>query len=344
MIKSELPVVATGSNESTILTSIAKWGPGIAAAVTVALAAKFLEQTVAAPALVIALILGLLLSGVIGSGSAGPGVDFAGKHILALGVALLGVRLTLSDVTAIGIGPALVIMAAMMTTLAASWLCAKLLGLSNHIAVIAGCGTAICGASAAVAVASVLPKAEGSETDTTLVVIAVTAVSALAMLCYPAIVTWLHLLPITSGIVLGGSIHNVPQAVAAGYSLSDATGNAATLAKLFRVSLLGPIIVAIAFTLGTRGQGTQPKLGIPWFIIAFAGLIILGSFVAIPPMLKDFLNSASSWLLLIAIAAIGLKTSLPAMCVVGPRVLVLILSNSAVILLILTCAASIGLI
>jgi uncharacterized integral membrane protein (TIGR00698 family) len=331
------------TSERSLFSPIAKYAPGVAIAVTVAFAAKFLEQTGVAPALIVALILGLLLSGVIGSAAA-PGVDFAGKHILALGVALLGARLTLNDIAALGVAPALVMLAAMAATLAASWFFAKALGLDRHVAVVAGCATAVCGASAAIAAASVMPKKAGSEVDTALVIIAVTIVSAIALIVYPPVVAWLQLPPGESGVILGGSIHNVPQAVAAGYTLSDAVGNTATLTKLFRVALLGPIVVAIAFAFGTSQQGSGPKLGVPWFIIAFAALIIIGSFVTMPAALKNALNSASTWFLLIAIAGIGLKTSLPAIRKVGPRVLLLILANSAVILAVLGIAAFLRLI
>jgi uncharacterized integral membrane protein (TIGR00698 family) len=345
MIKGEMrATTGAGAADSRLFTLAAQYIPGVAVAVTVALAAKFLEQAGIAPALIIALILGLFLSGVVAAGPASAGVDFAGKHILALGVALLGARLTLGDVTSLGLTPALVVVVAMLATLTTSWFCARALGLNSHVAVIAGCGTAVCGASAAVAASSVLPKRPGSENDTALVIIAVTVVSAVAMIVYPAIVGRLGLPAAESGIILGGSIHNVPQAVAAGYSLSDAVGNTATLTKLFRVALLGPIVIAIALAFGTRGTGVGSRIGVPWFILAFAAFVILGSFVAIPPVIKSALNSTSTWLLLIAIAAIGLKTSVPAVRKVGPRVLVLILANSAVLLLILACAAFAGLI
>ena len=345
MSKSEMPSAVSASVAQTNVSALViRYVPGIAVAVTVALAAKFLEEAGVAPSLMIALVIGLFLSGIVGTGPASAGIDFAGKHILALGVALLGARLTLGDVTSLGLAPALVVIVAMLATLATSWFCAKALGLDAHVAIIAGCGTAVCGASAAVAASSVLPKRPGSENDTALVIIAVTVVSAVAMIAYPAVVGRLGLPPIESGVILGGSIHNVPQAVAAGYSLSDAIGNTATLTKLFRVSLLGPIVVAIAMAFGTGGQGVGSRIGVPWFILVFAAFVILGSFVAIPSAIKHALNATSTWLLLIAIAAIGLKTSLPAVRKVGPRVLVLILANSAVLVLVLACAAFVGMI
>jgi uncharacterized integral membrane protein (TIGR00698 family) len=344
MIKGNASATSAGTSAGFGLAAqIGRYGPGIAAVVTVACAAKFLEDAGAGPALIIALILGLCLSSILGTGAASPGVEFSAKQLLAVGVALLGARLTLGDVAALGLLPALVMVVAMAATLVTSWFCARALGLTDRVALIAGCGTAVCGSSAAIAASSVLPKEPGSEDDTALVIIALTVVSAVAMIVYPGIVTALRLPPVESGVILGGSIHNVPQAVAAGYSISDTAGNAATLTKLFRVALLGPIVVGIALAFGARSEGVASKVGVPWFILVFAALIILGSVIAIPPAVKHALNSASSWLLLVSIAAIGLKTSLQALRKVGPRVLVLILVNSAALIAILACAAFAGL-
>ena len=339
MIKSDVPFLNGALKGWAAGAWLTRNGPGVAVAVTVALASKFLEQAGIAPALMIALILGLLLGSVVGSGPASAGIDFAGKHILAFGVALLGARLTLNDVTSLGVGPAVVMISGMSATLVGSWFFAKALGLSENVAVIAGCSTAVCGASAAVAASSVLPKRPGSENDTALVIIAVTVVSAVAMILYPIMLSGFNLPAAETGVILGGSIHNVPQAVGAGYSVSETAGNAATVTKLFRVALLGPIVIGIALFFGTRGKSAASKIGVPWFIIVFAALVVLGSLVTIPPAIKQVLNSISTWLLLIAIAAIGLKTSLPAALSVGPRVLVLVLANSAVIILILAVAA-----
>lgn len=340
MTKGGDPAVQSGSQaESRILSWLTRYGPGIIVATTVALASKYLEQVTAFPALMMALVVGLLLSSVVGTGNSVAGLDFSGKHLLALGVALLGARLTLDDVTALGLNTALVVVAAIIVTLTVSWLAAKALGLSKHTAVLAGAGTAICGASAIVAVSSVLSKKKDSESEISLVVITVVVISAIAMILYPLGVKWLGLSEIEAGVVLGGSIHNVPQAVGAGYTVSEVAGNTATLTKLFRVALLGPLVIAVALLLGARESRKGPGVGLPWFIIVFAALILIGSFFKIPELLKHSANFVSTWLLLIAISAIGLRTPLAAVRTVGPKVLVLVLINSAALVAFLTVAA-----
>ena len=239
---------------SRISAGIALYGPGIVAAITVALASKYLEIVTAFPALMLALVIGLLLSEMTGNGKAVAGLDFSGKHLLALGVALLGARLTLDDVTALGWRTAASVIVAIAITLSVSWIAARMLGLSRNTAILAGAGTAICGASAIVAVSSVLPKKPSSESETALVVITVVVISAIAMIVYPLAALQLGLSPIEAGVVLGGSIHNVPQAVGAGYSLSEVSGSTATLTKLFRVAMLGPLVIVIALLLGGELQ------------------------------------------------------------------------------------------
>lgn len=340
MVNGEAPVIKSGpERESKLLALTALYGPGIVVALTVALASKYLENATDFPALMIALVLGLFLTGVVGGGNAGAGLDFSGKHLLALGVALLGLRLTLDDVTALGWATALVVICAMIATLAVSWFAARLLGLEKNTAILAGVGTAVCGASAIIAASAVLPKRQGDESQTALVVIMVVVISAIAMLVYPLAVSQLGLSQVEAGVVLGGSIHNVPQAVGAGYSLSDAAGNTATLTKLFRVALLGPLVIAIALLIGGKGNSAGSKIGLPWFILVFGALLVIGSFVKIPDIVRSSANFLSTWLLLIAISAIGLRTSVLSARKVGPRILILVLINSAVLVAILTVAA-----
>ena len=326
------------------LALLLQCGPGLTVAAVVALAAKFLEIQGFGPALMIALIGGLRTNFIAADPIAKPGIQFAAKHVLAGGVALLGARLTLADVSALGIAPALVVAAGMALTLGGSWLFARALGLGPRIAILAGCGTAICGASAAVAAASVLPRNSDLERDTTVVVVTVVALSAIAMIGYPILAMALGLSDTQAGILLGGSIHNVPQAVGAGYAVSEAAGNTATLTKLFRVSLLAPIVVGIAILFGAGGGTSIRKLGVPWFIIVFVLLVIAGSVLTIPQPVRVTAISASNWLLLIAIAAIGMNTSLLDIRKVGAPVLLLVLLNSLVLVSVLLCATVLDLV
>jgi uncharacterized integral membrane protein (TIGR00698 family) len=321
---------------------IRRYGVGLALAAVVAVLARLLDDGGFGSSLIFALLLGMLSRPLAETPDAAAGVDFCSRHLLAVAVALLGVRLTIGDVAAIGSWPAVVVAAAVAATLVFGMFAARLFGLSTGLGIIAGSGTAFCGASAAVAVAAVLPKKPGVERDTALVIAGVIGLSAIAMVVYPLLVTFLGFDDLHAGIFLGGSIHNVPQAVAAGMTVSESAGGTATLAKLFRISLLAPFVLALAVAYGRRKGASLASIEIPWFVLAFAVLLVLGSLGFVPQPLKSMLLTASGWLMLIAVAAIGMKTSLEAMRTVGARVLLLLILNSLVLAALLLAAITLG--
>ncbi len=318
--------------------------PGIALASVAALHAWLLDYGGFGSGLLFALIFGMLLHPLTKKSAALPGIEFSAKHLLAVAVALLGARLTLADVLAIGLVPALVVVAAILLTILFSVFAARAMGLGVPLGLLAGGGTAFCGASAAVAIASVLPKKGSIQRDTVFVIVGVIALSAFAMVVYPLAAVYAGLDPTRAGIFLGGSIHNVPQAVAAGFTVSETAGNTATLTKLFRVSLIAVFVLALAFAYGNRGKGNGARIELPWFILAFALLVIAGSFGLIPPALKTVMAHVSTALMLIAMSAIGMMTSLEAIWTVGSKVLLLLVLNSLVIAGLMLAAAMTGLV
>ncbi len=318
--------------------------PGLLLASVAALHAWLLDYGGFGSGLLFALIFGMLLHSLTKKSRAVPGIDFAAKHVLAVAVALLGARLTLSDVMAIGITPAIVVIAAISATLLFSVAAARLLGLSLPLGLLAGGGTAFCGASAAVAIASVLPKKGSIERDTVFVIVGVIALSAIAMVIYPLVAVYAGLDATSAGIFLGGSIHNVPQAVAAGFTVSETAGNTATLTKLFRVSLIAFFVLGVAVAYGRRRNAPLAGLELPWFILAFATLVVAGSLGWIPAPLKAASAHVSSALMLVAMSAIGMMTSLEAIWTVGSRVLLLLVLNSLVLAAIMFAAVMLKLV
>jgi uncharacterized integral membrane protein (TIGR00698 family) len=179
---------------------------------------------------------------------------------------------------------------------------------------------AICGASAALAIASVLPTHKDSERNTILTVAGVTALSTVAMVAYPVFVTYLGYDHATAGVFLGATIHDVAQVVGAGYIISDQTGEISTLVKLIRVACLVPVVVTISLIMHRRRSpdaDSQPLL--PWFLVAFVVLVLVNSFGWVPDTAQSALTPVSSWCLLTAVAALGVKTSLKALADVGPK-------------------------
>jgi uncharacterized integral membrane protein (TIGR00698 family) len=298
--------------------------PGCAIAVLVGMAAAFLGSHYKGSMLLFALLLGMALNFLIEDARLRPGIQFAAGTVLRLGVALLGLRLTLDNVSSLGFGMVAALVVGVVVTVLASLSIARALRLDRDLGLLVGGATAICGASAALAISSVLPHRDGHEKRTTLAVIGVTALSTLAMVVYPAITGWLGLDAVRSGIFIGATIHDVAQVVGAGYSLSPAAGDAATITKLMRVALLMPVLVCVALAV----HGGSPRASgaplVPWFAVVFAILMLANSTGFVPAFMQSAATYGSQACLVVAIAAVGLKTSLRDVASLGWRPVLLL--------------------
>ena len=299
--------------------------PGLLAAVTVAIASQFLSNYYNSPTMLFALLLGMAFHFLYDETVCCPGIEFASKNILQVGVALLGLGVTLEQVLSIGIMPLAIVLIAILMTLVSGPLLARLLNRGWRLGLLTSGAVAICGASAALAIASVLPKNEFSERNTIFTVISVTTLSTLAMIFYPMLVFYLDLDDFSAGVFIGATIHDVAQVIGAGYSISETAGDTATLVKMIRVAFLVPIV--ILFTLMFRKKNkvsAGAKIPVPFFVIGFVALILIGSFEGFPDALRTYILDISNWCLVTAIAAIGMKTALGSLKDVGAQAIVLI--------------------
>ncbi|SDY88100.1 YeiH family protein [Citreimonas salinaria] len=305
--------------------------PGLLTAVTVALAARFLSEHYGAPVMLMALLLGMAFSFLSEDDSVClPGIEFASKTLLRFGVALLGLGITVQQIAATGPAVLLVTVSGVAFTIGSGLAIAWLLGRRAAFGMLAGGAVAICGASAALAIASVLPRDSTLERDTVFTVIAVTAMSTLAMILYPIIAAALELSDLATGVFLGATIHDVAQVVGAGYSVSDDVGDTATFVKLLRVALLVPLVVILSmvFARQTETPGGR-RLPFPFFVIGFSALVVVGSYGVVPEATKAWLLSFSKWCLTAAIVALGMKTSLKRLGDVGGGAIVMIVALTA---------------
>lgn len=305
--------------------------PGVGVAVVLGMAATFISEHYGAPAMLMALLLGIAFHFLAEEGKCVEGIDFAARTILRVGVALLGVRISLDLL--VGLGPALIalVVSAVIATIGFGLLGARFLGRGTRFGLLTGGSVAICGASAAMAIAAVLPRTERGEKDLIFTVLAVTVMGTLAMIFYPMLAAALGLDTHTTGLFLGATIHDVAQVVGAGFSVSEDTGETATLVKLIRVSMLAPVV--LVFTLVYRDsatEGPRPPL-VPAFVVGFIALAAINSTGVIPLALGDALSDISRAALLIAIAAVGMKTSLASMADMGGQAVALIIAQTVFI-------------
>lgn len=165
--------------------SAQRLAPGVLMCATIAAAASFLSEHYGGPAMLFALLLGIAFHFLSQEGPCVEGIEFTARRLLRIGVALLGVRVTVQQIEQLGIGPLALVVLSVVLTIAAGWLLARLFGRSTSFGLLAGGAVAICGASAALAIAAVLPRDRISERDTLFTVVAVTALSTIAMIIYP---------------------------------------------------------------------------------------------------------------------------------------------------------------
>jgi uncharacterized integral membrane protein (TIGR00698 family) len=253
-----------------------------------------------------------------------PGLVSCVKTLLRWAVALLGLRIALGDIAALGLGTGIVVVLSMVVTIAAGFLAARALGLPSPYGALAGVGTAVCGASATLATSVVLPDYSGKDADVVFVVVAVNALATLAMVIYPPLDAALGFDGQATGVMLGATIHDVAQVVGAGYIISQQTGDVATYVKLLRVAMLLPVVFSIAFVIARAGRGAgagagRARVPIPTFLFGFAALVALNSLGFLPKPAVAAAGEVSRWCLVVAIAALGMKTSFKSLIAAGWR-------------------------
>ncbi|MFU9046441.1 YeiH family protein [Acinetobacter tibetensis] len=313
--------------------------PGFAISLVAATAASFLSEHYGAPVMLFALLLGMGLNFLATDGKCKAGIEFTARTVMRIGIALLGMRITLAQITALGWQPIALVVILIIVTISVSIIVAKLIGFQRLFGMLTGGATAICGASAALALSVALPNHPQKEKATLFTVIGVSALSTLAMIVYPMIAQWLELSPQQAGIFLGATIHDVAQVVGAGYSMSTETGDTATVVKLMRVAMLLPVIICAAMITRMQGiasTGKRPPL-LPWFAVGFLMLACINSTGFIPAMVQGGINELSRWCLVISICALGMKTQLKELATVGVKPILLMVGESIfLVVLVLT--------
>ena len=320
--------------------------PGLASTLIVALAATYLSDHYHAPPVIFALLLGMALNQLSAEARYAPGINVSARTLLRISVALLGLRITFGQIGELGWATAAMVMVTVPLTIGFGWALARIMKLDGRYGVLSGGAVGICGASAAMAIAVAWPRKD-SERDTVVVIACITTYSTIAMVLYPALLAHLHLDPLQTGRFLGGSIHDVAQVVAAGYASSPHAGDSATIVKLMRVAMLLPIvlIITVAAARGSaRNEPTNKKVALlPGFLIAFVVLAALNGFDLVARPVASVLTEASKWLLVISVAALGMKTSLREMMAVGTTAIALIAAETIFLaLLVLSWITLIG--
>ncbi len=315
-------------------TTVRRLIPGIALAATVTLVAIVIaeiETLIIGYALLEPLVLALILGVVVRAfwqppANMQPGIDFSAKQVLEFAIVLIGFSLALGTLVDAGAKLALAVLVSVSLTLALGTGLGKLAGLPLKLSVLIGVGNAICGNSA---IAAVAPAIRARKQDVASA-IALTAVLGIGVvLTLPLLIPVVGLSDSEYGVVAGLSVYAVPQVLAATFPVSATAGQIASLVKLTRVLLLGPMVALLAILFrerdATGGSNLTLKKLVPWFVIGFGITVTLRSLGLVPGWFANGAQETSRVMTAVAMAGLGLSVDVRSVRETGGRVAAVVL-------------------
>ncbi len=275
--------------------------------------------------LVIAIIIGMAFHNLVGTPAlARPGVKFALRRILRFAIMLLGLQLTFEQVRMVGGTGFLIVAVVLFASFFFTRWAGRLMGVDAKLSELIASGTAICGASAVIATNTVT---RGSDEDVAYAVACVTVFGSLSMLLAPLLMPYTGFDAQAYGLWTGSAIHEVAQVVAASFQGGQEAGEFGTVAKLSRVMLLAPLVIGLGAVAMWRARGNReaghasPPL--PWFVFGFVALVFVNSMGVVPVEAKPQLSTLTTFLLAVALGAMGLETDVRKLRMKGIRPLAL---------------------
>jgi len=246
-----------------------------------------------------------------------PGIQKSSHLLLPISIVLLGARFDLRQLMEVPYSALGLILFCIFLTFVAFYIFSKIFKLNKQMGVLLGFGTAICGSAAIVAIKPIL---NASKQDTTVAITIVNLLGVLAIFLFPLFGHFLQLSDVAYGLWAGTSIQAVAQVVGAGFGYSVAAGLYATLIKLVRVLMLAPCVMVLSMMQGKDAQSSGFSLSryCPPFIIMFYILVLVSSTGILEPI-KPALAFLSNFLMTIALAAIGLESSIKHLLEAGKK-------------------------
>jgi uncharacterized integral membrane protein (TIGR00698 family) len=300
--------------------------PGLGAAALVAISARLLAQFLPQEfsEVLVAVLLGIVVanSGLLPT-TAGPGLRFTAQRVLRLGIILLGARLSLSDVAAIGAGAFVLVLLTMTVAFSFALLAGHATGLPRRLTILIGVGTAVCGNSAIIATAPVI---DAEDREVSFAVATITLFGTLAVFAYPFVGHALSLASPVFGVWAGVAVNDTSQVVAASAAYSPEARDVATVVKLVRNTLMAPLIVLIAWWWGRYGAHVERAAvrsgalrAFPLFVLGFLFMAMLRTTGVIDRALATPIDEVARACILVALAGVGLSTRIAEMRSTGPR-------------------------
>lgn len=309
--------------QGNALRAVPGYLPGLALVVTTAILASLLGQiSTVLEAIVWAILIGVAVRNLVGQPPAAEaGVKFASKQLLELSIVLLGAAVNFSEILVAGPRILLLALLAVGLGIVASTMIGRAFGLSGKLSILIAAGNSICGNSA---IAAVAPTIKADKRDITMSIALTAVVGVVVVLTLPLLVPLLNLTFYQYGVLAGATVYAVPQVVAASFPVSELSGEVATLVKLVRVLMLGPVLLVFALLFARKAGeagGIRKSALLPWFVLGFLGLGALRSLGLIPDGLAAEAKELSKLVMLVSMAALGMEVEVAAIRTVGPRIL-----------------------
>ena len=316
-----------GDIEATPKVRMRDYLPGLTVAGLATLAAGSLSQRYGAPLTLMSLLIGLALNFLSVDRRLTPGLTLAARELLRWAIVLVGARITYAQIAALGPEALGMVVVTVVVTIGAGVLAARVLGFSSAYGVLSGGAVAICGGSAAMALSATLGERRVRQAELTLVLVGISAMSSLALVLYPPVAHVLGFSDAQAGYFLGGSVHDVAQALGSGYAYSPAAGETATIVKLARVALLAPVLGIIALLFPSQLEitgGKRAAPAVPWFVVGFFVVAGVNSTGFIPGAVSQFAAEAAAMMLAVSVAATAIRSPLAEIMKTGPKPLIVI--------------------
>ena len=301
--------------------------PGLTVALLATLAAGSLSQRYGAPLTLMSLLIGLALNFLSVDRRLTPGLTLASRELLRWAIVLVGARITYAQIAALGPEALGMVVITVIVTIGAGVLAARALGFSSAYGVLSGGAVAICGGSAAMALSATLGERRVRQAELTLVLVGISAMSSLALVLYPPVAHALGFSDAQAGYFLGGSVHDVAQALGSGYAYSPEAGETATIVKLARVALLAPVLGLVALFFPSQLEITGGKRAapvVPWFVVGFFLVAGVNSTGIIPVAASHFAAESAAMMLAVSVAATAIRSPLAEIMKTGPKPLIVI--------------------
>lgn len=283
-----------------------KYTKGLLAAIGVSIAAFFLAKFIVVGSVALAIIIGIVVGNTVRlNESFNDGLTYAEKSLLAYAIALMGIQLDFTILSALGVKTLFLILFGMVITIYSAVLIGRYYKIDTKLALMLGIGNGVCGSSAISATAPIV-KADKNSVGISIAI--VNLLGTIGIFLVPFIALFFGLSDIDAGVLVGNTLQAVGQVTAGGFSISDEAGVSATAVKMGRVLLLTPLVLILLYLYNVKSDNTNTKgVSIPGFIIVFIVLSVISSLGLVSDGIKDIITFFSGLFLIIAMAAIGLK-------------------------------------